>query len=449
MKERELDLRGLKIPLIENLGVTQDQFDTVDLSDNEIRRLDNFPRMRRLKTLLLCNNSIARFGSALGEQISELEALVLTNNKVASLSEIDHLASLTKLRHLSLVDNPVVRSLHYRLYILHKLPHLTVLDFQKVKADERRAAKKLFQSQAGQQHLSAIADEGKLLAAESAGKVREKRVMTEEEKRLAQAMIDKATTPEELERVERQLRAGIFKAPGPPPPGQQHAQPQEQEPPPQMPLVAENGASTEKSGSEQALPSVPASVPAPPAPAVAPILPPSPPVTSAPAPVSSLPPPPPAPIADATSSVLQAPPIPPPPTVSAPPVDPTTVSAKRKREASSGAAGEDGQQPGKREKESRTQEAASAGEAVPATQSKAHAEAGAANEAPPPPVPEPATEEKTEDGGEGDREEVLTVAGVEAMKVAELKAALKERGLATNGLKAELMDRLRSHVVGS
>ncbi len=33
VKERELDLRGLKIPLIENLGVTQDQFDSIDLCD--------------------------------------------------------------------------------------------------------------------------------------------------------------------------------------------------------------------------------------------------------------------------------------------------------------------------------------------------------------------------------------------------------------------------------
>ena len=38
--DREIKLRALKIPAIENLGATQDQFDTVDLSDNEIRKLE-------------------------------------------------------------------------------------------------------------------------------------------------------------------------------------------------------------------------------------------------------------------------------------------------------------------------------------------------------------------------------------------------------------------------
>jgi len=40
MREREIKLRANKIPAIENLGATQDQFDTIDLSDNEIRKLE-------------------------------------------------------------------------------------------------------------------------------------------------------------------------------------------------------------------------------------------------------------------------------------------------------------------------------------------------------------------------------------------------------------------------
>ena len=45
--------------------------------------------------------------------------------------------------------------------------------------------------------------------------------------------------------------------------------------------------------------------------------------------------------------------------------------------------------------------------------------------------------------------ETLTVAEVDKMKVADLKTALTERGLATTGLKAELAARLREHVEGS
>jgi hypothetical protein len=51
-------------------------------------------------------------------------------------------------------------------------------------------------------------------------------------------------------------------------------------------------------------------------------------------------------------------------------------------------------------------------------------------------------------GGEGGGEGGLTVEEVEGMKVADLKAALKERGLAITGLKAELSERLKAHVLG-
>jgi len=38
--------------------VVQDQFDTIDMSDNEIRKVDGFPLLKRLKTLFLNNNRI-------------------------------------------------------------------------------------------------------------------------------------------------------------------------------------------------------------------------------------------------------------------------------------------------------------------------------------------------------------------------------------------------------
>lgn len=49
---------GYKIPQIENMGATLDQFDTIDMSDNDIRKLDGFPLLKRLKCLLLNNNRI-------------------------------------------------------------------------------------------------------------------------------------------------------------------------------------------------------------------------------------------------------------------------------------------------------------------------------------------------------------------------------------------------------
>jgi len=48
----------LKIPVIENLGATLNQFDTIDLTNNDLRKLDGFPFLPKLKTLYLANNHI-------------------------------------------------------------------------------------------------------------------------------------------------------------------------------------------------------------------------------------------------------------------------------------------------------------------------------------------------------------------------------------------------------
>nr|GLL35236.1 U2 small nuclear ribonucleoprotein A' [Ipomoea trifida] len=138
---------GNKIPVIENLGATEDQFDTIDLSDNEIVKLENFPYLNRLGTLLLNNNRITRINPKIGEFLPKLHTLVLTNNRLTNLAEIDPLASLPKLQFLSLLDNNITKKPNYRLYVIHKLKSLRLLDFRKVKQKERMEANNLFASQ--------------------------------------------------------------------------------------------------------------------------------------------------------------------------------------------------------------------------------------------------------------------------------------------------------------
>lgn len=134
----------------------QDSYDSIDLSDNEIQRFENFPRMQRLRMLLLNNNRISRIADALGDSLPNLDTLVLTNNYISSLSEIDGLASFKKLTALSLLHNPVTRRKHYRYYVIHKVPTLKDLDFKRIRPQERQEAAKLFLSKAGQQLEAAI-----------------------------------------------------------------------------------------------------------------------------------------------------------------------------------------------------------------------------------------------------------------------------------------------------
>ena len=96
--DRELVLRGLKIPAIRNLGVTQDQFDSIDLSDNDIQILGNFPKQSRLTSIQLNDNRISSVeGGSIAESLPNLTRLILTGNEIARLEDLDELAQLTSL----------------------------------------------------------------------------------------------------------------------------------------------------------------------------------------------------------------------------------------------------------------------------------------------------------------------------------------------------------------
>jgi len=86
----------------------QDQ-DTIDLTDNDLSSLGNFPFFPRLHTLLLARNRISHIQSSLGSSVPNLSALVLTSNNLSELADLDSLRSLTKLTHLTLLENPVTR----------------------------------------------------------------------------------------------------------------------------------------------------------------------------------------------------------------------------------------------------------------------------------------------------------------------------------------------------
>lgn len=148
---------GYKIPVLENLGATLDQFDTIDFSDNEIRKLDGFPLLKRLKTLLMNNNRICRVGENLEQALPSMRELILTSNNIQELGDLDPLASVKTLTLLSLLRNPVTNKKHYRLYVINKIPQIHVLDFQKVKLKERQEAEKMFKGKRGAQLAKDIA----------------------------------------------------------------------------------------------------------------------------------------------------------------------------------------------------------------------------------------------------------------------------------------------------
>lgn len=219
IKERELDLRGNKIAVIENLGATEDQFDTIDLSDNEIVKLENFPYLNRLGTLLLNNNRITRINPGIGDFLPKLHSLVLTNNRLVNLAEIDPLATLPKLQFLSLLDNSITKKANYRLYIIHKLKSLRVLDFKKVKQKERVEANNLFASKEAEDEAKKLSKKTlspgeSPIVEESPKEERQPKAVapTPEQIIAIKAAIVNSQTLEEVARLEKALKSGQLPA---------------------------------------------------------------------------------------------------------------------------------------------------------------------------------------------------------------------------------------------
>ncbi|KAF8971431.1 leucine-rich repeat-domain-containing protein [Flammula alnicola] len=220
IKERQLDLRGYKIPAIENLGVTRDQHDAIDFTDNAIITLGNLPLLKRLQTLLLANNRIQNISPSIHLSVPNLQTLVLTNNTISELGDLEPLKELRHLTYISLLGNPVSEKKWYREWLAWRIPGLRVLDFQRIRDKERDHAKSLFVTPEGLPTALATTisttvsahstktvltiDEPK--AAQTA--VKAGRLMSKEDQEKVRAAIAKATSIEEVRKLERSLREG-------------------------------------------------------------------------------------------------------------------------------------------------------------------------------------------------------------------------------------------------
>jgi len=202
LKERELDLRGNKIPQIENLGATEDHFDVLDVSDNDIAKLDGFPLLNRLTSFFASNNRISSVAENLGTKIPNLETLVLINNRLENLADLDQLASFTKLSTLALLKNNVFNKPHYRLYVINKIPSLKILDFRKIKQNEKNEAKKLFGGKEGEKLKNDIASQ------RSAPTQAADEGLTAEQRQRIKDAIGRAQTLEEVQKLELILQSG-------------------------------------------------------------------------------------------------------------------------------------------------------------------------------------------------------------------------------------------------
>ncbi|KAK3318681.1 leucine-rich repeat-domain-containing protein [Apodospora peruviana] len=221
LKEREINLRGHKIPAIENLGVAG-PLDCIDFTDNDIQTLGNFPLSPRITSLLLSHNRISAIQPTLPNAIPKLTNLTLMSNLLSELSDLDVLGQFARLTHLVLVDNPVTKKENYRYWVIWRCPTVRFLDFVKVKQAERERAKELFgakedaPTELASQIMGlksktlnvagATGPSGNAATAQPSKMSRLK--LTEKEKLKLKDMIRKADSLEEIMRLEKALAEG-------------------------------------------------------------------------------------------------------------------------------------------------------------------------------------------------------------------------------------------------
>lgn len=213
--DRVLNLRSLQIPLLEHLDILGDIHEVIDLTDNDLRILGNFPLLIKLRSLLIANNRITSIQRGLAQFIPQLESLSLISNNINSLSVLEPLKAFKNLHSLYLSNNGITNDENYRSFVVWLLPQLTVLDFQKIKQSERSASTEKFGTFENPSDLaksilnysnSTIIEIDK--STQQVERVLKK--LTNEEREILKEELKNASSLAEIDRIENTLKNGYI-----------------------------------------------------------------------------------------------------------------------------------------------------------------------------------------------------------------------------------------------
>jgi protein TilB len=121
---KEVSLHQFDIEKIENLDIYCRNLEILFLQSNQICKIENLHKLKRLQYLQLALNNIKVIENL--ERCESLEKLDLTVNFIEDIFCVENLKNNELLRQLYLVGNPVTEIPGYRSFVIHTLPQLKV-----------------------------------------------------------------------------------------------------------------------------------------------------------------------------------------------------------------------------------------------------------------------------------------------------------------------------------
>ncbi|CAF0894713.1 unnamed protein product [Adineta ricciae] len=115
----------------------------LNLRSNQIQKIENLDTLQYLQQLNLSCNKLNSL-EGVPERLGFLEVIDLADNQLYNLSDIDRLSEYRLLRDLNLRGNKITEIDDYRLSVIFKLQHLTILDRRKVDVTEKIESKQMF-----------------------------------------------------------------------------------------------------------------------------------------------------------------------------------------------------------------------------------------------------------------------------------------------------------------